>query len=292
MQIQNLRVLITGPARGIGAETARQLAAQGAKLALVGLEPDLLKTLCEQLGPEHIWLECDVSDSAAMKRSVETAVKAFGGLDVVIANAGICCIGTVAIAPIEALIKTVEVNLIGVINTVHTTLPAITETRGYYLLISSSSATIPSPGAAVYSATKSAVEDFGTALRLELFHKGIAVGVAMPSWIESDMFQDQLTDLESFNGMIGRLPWPLNIITSVEKCAELMVDAVKHRQSKLFIPSSLWLVAFFRQFIKSLFMNYFLRKNLHQYIPECENEVTNLGRSFGVNSMGTRPLNK
>ena len=82
-------VLITGAARGIGAETARRLAARGARVALLGLEPEELARVAAECGPSAIWIEVDVTDRDAIKAAVDEAAERMGGLDVAIANAGI-----------------------------------------------------------------------------------------------------------------------------------------------------------------------------------------------------------
>ncbi|HEX8189553.1 MAG TPA: SDR family NAD(P)-dependent oxidoreductase, partial [Pyrinomonadaceae bacterium] len=181
-EIRDKVVLITGPARGIGAETARQLAARGARLSLVGLEPELLAALAAELGGGHVWFECDVTDQSALERAVAGTVEAAGGIDVDVANAGVASNGTVAVGPVEALVRTIDVNLTGVVRTVSATLPHVTERRGYYLLVSSAAALAPYPGISAYAAAKSGVEQFGNVLRLELAHRGVGVGVAHPSW--------------------------------------------------------------------------------------------------------------
>src|SRR5215217_1798418 len=201
-------VLVTGPARGIGAETARQLAARGARLALVGLEPERLAALAAELGAGHRWFACDVTDQAALERAVAGTVEAFGGIDVVVANAGIASSGTVAVTPAAALARTIEVNLTGVVRTVSATLPHVTARRGYYLLVSSAAALAPFPGISTYAAAKSGVEQFGNVLRLELAHKGVAVGVAHPSWIDTDLVRDAQSDLAGFRELLGKLPGP------------------------------------------------------------------------------------
>ena len=110
-------VLVTGAARGIGAETARAAAARGARLALVGLEPEALAAVAASLGPAHTWQECDVTDQAALDRAVACVAETLGGIDVVVANAGVANNGTVAANPVAALARTIEVNLIGVVRT-------------------------------------------------------------------------------------------------------------------------------------------------------------------------------
>ena len=82
-------VLITGAARGLGAETARRVAARGANVALVGLEPEELERVAAQCGTNAAWFECDVTDTEALERAVAGTVERFGGIDVVMANAGI-----------------------------------------------------------------------------------------------------------------------------------------------------------------------------------------------------------
>src|SRR5919107_3570918 len=160
-QIDGKVVLITGPARGIGAETARRLAARGARLSLVGLEPELLAALAAELGEGHVWFECDVTDQTALERAVAGTAEALGGIDVVIANAGVASNGTVAVTPVDALVRVIEVNLIGVVRTVSATLAHVTERRGYYLLVSSAAALAALPGLSAYAASKSGVEFFG-----------------------------------------------------------------------------------------------------------------------------------
>ena len=86
----------------------------GCRVALVGLEPELLAAVADELGPEHLWVEADVTDADALKAAVQRTVDTFGGLDVAVANAGIAPLTTVSTAPAEALSRTIEVNLIGV----------------------------------------------------------------------------------------------------------------------------------------------------------------------------------
>jgi NAD(P)-dependent dehydrogenase (short-subunit alcohol dehydrogenase family) len=281
--------LITGPARGIGAETARALAAKGARLSLVGLEPERLSALSAGLGAGHVWFECDVTDQAALDRAVAATVAALGSIDVVIANAGIASNGTVAVTPADALARTIEVNLTGVVRTVSATLPHVERQRGYYLLVSSAAALAPLPGLSAYAASKSGVEQFGNALRLEVAHKGVGVGVAHPCWVDTDLVRDARQELKSFNEMLRALPWPFNSVTSVETCAAAFVRAVERRRRKVYVPGSLGPLAFFRQFFASPLSEYVTGRHARRIIPQAEREVLALGRSFGLNSMGIAP---
>lgn len=278
-------VLITGAARGIGAELARMLAARGAHLSLVGLEPDRLAALARELGDRHVWFECDVTDQVALERAVEATAQTLGGIDVVVANAGIACNGTVAISPVDALVRTIEVNLIGVVRTVSATLPHVTAARGYYLLISSAAALAPLPGISTYAAAKSGVEQFGNVLRLEVAHKGVGVGIAHPSWIDTDMVRDVQRDLVSFNKMLAVLPWPFGSITSVKTCAAALVKAIDRRKRKVYVPGALAPLAALRYLLASPLSEYVMRRHARRLIPQAEREVLSLDRSFGLNSV-------
>jgi NAD(P)-dependent dehydrogenase (short-subunit alcohol dehydrogenase family) len=122
-------VLITGAARGIGAALARKAAARGARVALVGLEPEQLAAVADELGPQHLWVEADVTDAAALKAAVQRTVDTFGGLDIVVANAGIAPLTTVMTSSAHALARTIEVNLVGAMLTTHAALPEIAKRR-------------------------------------------------------------------------------------------------------------------------------------------------------------------
>jgi NAD(P)-dependent dehydrogenase (short-subunit alcohol dehydrogenase family) len=279
-------VLITGPARGIGAETARQLAARGARLSLVGLEPGRLEALAAELGEGHVWFECDVTKQETLERAVAGTVEALGGVDVVVANAGIGSHGTVAVTPVEALVRTIEVNLIGVVRTVSATLPHVAARGGYYLLISSAAALAPLAGISTYAAAKSGVEQFGNVLRLELAHRGVGVGVAHPSWIDTDLVRDAQADLQSFNEVLKTLPGPFGRLTPVEECGAAFVRAIERRRRKIYVPRSLGPLASIRQLFASPLMEYVWMRRAGRLLPQSEREVLALGRHFGAHSMG------
>jgi short-subunit dehydrogenase len=280
-------VLITGPARGIGAELARMLAARGARLSLVGLEPERLAALARELGDRHVWFECDVTDQPALERAVAGTVDALGGIDVVVANAGIASNSTVASGRVDALVRTIEVNLSGVVRTVSATLPHVTEARGYYLLVSSAAALAPLPGISTYAAAKSGVEQFGNVLRLEVAHKGVRVGVAHPSWIDTDMVRDAQHDLSSFNEMLATLPWPFRSVTPVKTCAAAFVKAIERRRRKVYVPAALAPIAALRYLLANPLSEYVIGRNARRLVPQAEGEAAGLNRSFGLNSVET-----
>ena len=279
-------VFITGPARGIGAETARRLASRGARLSLAGLEPELLAALASELGAGHVWFECDVTDQSALERAAAGTVEALGRIDVVIANAGVASNGTVAVGPVEALVRTIDVNLTGVVRTVCATLAHVVESRGYYLLVSSAAALAPFPGISTYAAAKSGVEQFGNVLRLELAHKGVAVGVAHPSRVYTDMVRDAREDLAGFSELLGKLPGPFGRVTPLGDCAEAFVRAVERRKRKVYVPRTLAAAAVLRQFFTSTVADYLMGRQTRKTLPQVEAQVRALGRPFGAHSCG------
>ena len=280
-------VFITGPARGIGAELARVLAGRGARLALVGLEPGRLQALAAELGSGHAWFECDVTDQAALAGAADGAVAKLGGIDVVVANAGIASHGTVAVTPVEAMARVIEVNLTGVLRTVSATLPHVTARKGYYLLISSAAALAAMPGLAAYAAAKSGVEQFANALRLEVAHKGVAVGSAHPCWIDTDLVRDARHDLGAFDRLLRRLPGPFGTVTSVQECGAALLRGIEGRKRKVFVPRSLAFFSAIRQLLGSPLAESVLRRDARRLLPEMESEVSTLGRSFGEHSVET-----
>jgi short-subunit dehydrogenase len=277
-------VLVTGAARGIGAETARAAAARGARVALVGLEPERLAALAADLGRGHAWHECDVTDQAALERAVAAMAEALGGIDVVVANAGVANHGTVAANPVTALARTIEVDLVGVVRTVSATLPHVTRGRGHYLLVSSAAAFTALPGMACYCAAKAGVEQFGNALRLELAHKGVTVATAHPSWVETDLVRDLRDDLPVLRRTLRRLPGPLGVSTTAAACAEAFVDGIERRRRRVYVPRTLAGVQAMRTLFAGPVADLVLRRRARALVPELEREVARLGRSFGRHS--------
>ncbi|MGU3292689.1 short-chain dehydrogenase/reductase [Williamsia sp. M5A3_1d] len=234
-------VVITGGASGIGAATARLLASKGAHVAILDRSDAAASAagaLPRAKGNRHIGLRTDVTDSASVTAAVAAVVDEYGCIDVVIANAGVAEAGTVAVTPIDALVRTVEVNLIGVMRTVHAALPHVIAQRGHILLVSSAAALKNVPGGSAYAASKAGVEWFGGSLRLEVAHKGVSVGVAHPAWIRTPMYEAQ-DKIDAVREGIQRLPWPFSVVTDVDDCAAAFVTGIEKRSRKVYVPAAL-----------------------------------------------------
>ena len=279
-------VLITGAARGIGAQTARVAAARGARLALAGLEPERLEALAAELGPGHAWFACDVTDQASVDAAVAGTVERLGGIDIVLANAGIGANGTLAIAPVDVLLRVIDVNLNGVVRTVAAALPHVTDRRGYVMITASSASFGALPGMTTYCAAKAGVEHFANSLRLELAHKGVAVGTIHPAWIDTDLVRDQKQESELFDEAIAKLPGPAGAQVSVEECAEAIADGMERRRRKVFVPRGGVALSVLKPLITSAAVDWLPRRQARRAVPRLEAETLARGTWFGATSMG------
>jgi NAD(P)-dependent dehydrogenase (short-subunit alcohol dehydrogenase family) len=180
------RVLITGAARGIGAATARRLHKKGARVALIGLEPELLETVARDCG-DAPWRECDVTDREAVEAAIDELVTELGGLDIVMANAGVAAQLPIVGGDPAVMERTLAVNVLGVYYTLRAAGPHIAHKDGYALAVASLAAAVHLPLLGAYSASKAAVEAIGDSLRIELAPSGARVGVAYFAELDTDM---------------------------------------------------------------------------------------------------------
>ena len=183
--LPGMRILITGAARGIGAATAKRLHERGAKVVLAGIEPELLAQVAADCG-DSLAVPCDVRDRRQVEAAVAAAVDRMGGLDVVIANAGVAALTPIAGDP-AIFERTIDVNLIGVYYTLRAAAPHISHDRGYALSIASLAAAVQPPLMGAYCAAKAGVEALSNTLRIELSPTGARVGVAYFGELDTDM---------------------------------------------------------------------------------------------------------
>jgi NAD(P)-dependent dehydrogenase (short-subunit alcohol dehydrogenase family) len=228
-------VFITGAARGIGAETARRAAAAGANVALVGLEPEELQRVAAQCGSNAAAFECDVTDWDALERAVQGTIDRFGGIDVVMANAGIAPAGMVRSVDPAAFERTVEINLLGVWRTVRASLPQVIERKGYVLVTASLAAAIHGPGMAAYAAAKAGAEAFADSLRTEVKHLGVDVGVAYFGFIDTDMVR--ATDAHPALGALrANAGGPIAKTYPVSQVGKAVVEGMEKRSRWVVVP--------------------------------------------------------
>ena len=161
---------------------------EGATLALVGLEPDELKKVAEDCGPDAGWWEADVTDTESLRTAVEAIAERYGRIDVVMANAGIAAPGFTRSMDPKVWERVLDVDLYGVWRTVHLTLPHLLESKGYLLLVSSLAAIVHIPGTRVVQRRPRPVSRrWATRCAPELKHLGVGVGVAHMTFVDTDM---------------------------------------------------------------------------------------------------------
>ncbi|MGB3284637.1 SDR family oxidoreductase [Mycolicibacter algericus] len=273
-------IFITGGAHGIGADTARRLHAQGAKLVLTDLDQAQLTAFADELGGDRVLtLAADVRDLDAMQAAADAAVERFGRIDTVVANAGIASYGSLLAVDPEAFRRVIDVNLVGVFNTVRATLPAIVERRGYVLIVSSLAAFAAAPGMIPYDASKAGAEHLANALRLEVAHLGVTVGSAHMSWIDTALVRDTKSDLSTFGELLAKLPWPLNKTTSVAECVDAFVDGIENRRTRVYCPRWVGLFRWLKPLLSSGVAEGQIGKVAAEMLPRMDAEVAALGRS-------------
>jgi NAD(P)-dependent dehydrogenase (short-subunit alcohol dehydrogenase family) len=276
-------VLISGGANGIGLEVAGRLHDKGAKLVLTDVDEDRLNEVAARFGDERVLTAvADVRDLAAMELAVARGVAQFGGIDVVIANAGIATAGSVLGVDPKAFKTLIDVNVVGVFHTVRAALPSVIERRGYVLVVSSAAAYAAAPGMAPYDASKAATEHFANALRLEVAHRGVDVGSAHMLWIDTPLVREGKADSPAFKEMLARLPGPLGKTTSVEKCGELFVKGIEDRKRQINCPRWVGLLRWLKPLLSTPLGESATLKSVPELLPKMDAEVAALGRSMSA----------
>ncbi|WP_367042819.1 SDR family oxidoreductase [Streptomyces sp. Je 1-332] len=225
--------VVTGAARGVGELLARKLSARGAKVALVGLEPDELKQVAGRLHTEAEAWHADVTDHDAMARVAQEVKERFGKVDIVVANAGVANGGPFVESDPDAWRRVIEVNLIGSAVTGRAFLPVLMESRGYLLQIASLAAITPAPMMTAYCASKSGVEAYAHCLRAEVGYKGVKVGVGYLSWTDTDMVRGA-DENDVMRELRQRLPWPSNKTYPLGPAVDRIVAGIERRSSHVY----------------------------------------------------------
>ncbi|MBM7113748.1 SDR family oxidoreductase [Archangium primigenium] len=180
-------VVITGASSGIGEELAVALAARGARLVLAARDATALERVrerCERAGGRALVVPTDVSDPEACRRLVERAVEAFGGIDVLVNNAGVVMRGRFEqVTDLSVFERLMRVNYLGSVYCTHHALPHLKARRGLLVAVSSLTGKSGVPGRSGYSATKHAMQGFFDSLRIELLGSGVDVFVVCPGFV-------------------------------------------------------------------------------------------------------------
>ncbi|WP_330252994.1 short-chain dehydrogenase/reductase [Nocardia sp. NBC_00565] len=231
-------VLITGAAQGIGRELATILHRRGASIAVVDIDETGAEAAAATLGHRSVAIGADVADREGMAKAITRTVEHFGGLDVVVANAGV--------VPAPATLRTmagrdfdrvIDINLTGVFNTVHPALDHIVAARGHIAVISSCAAFAPGMGGAPYMVSKAGVEQLGRALRVELAPHGATAGVSYFGIVDTEMTHATLDRDDLGRALDSLLPWPLNVRITAAEAARVIAGGIDRRAARTIAPT-------------------------------------------------------
>ncbi|MFI2781074.1 SDR family oxidoreductase [Streptomyces sp. ALB3] len=238
--LQGRVAVVTGAARGLGAAVARELGSRGVTVALLGREEAGLARVRDSLpGRAQCW-EVDVADEAGMARAADDVRERLGPASIVVANAGLAEGGPFAGSDPATWRRVIEVNLIGSSITARVFLPHLLATRGYYLQIASLASIGAAPMMSAYCASKAGVESFAHALRAELAHQHVGVGIGYMNWTETDMIRD--ADRQPvLRELRAHMPRPARKVYPAKTVARRMVRAVERRSAAVYAPG--WLRA-------------------------------------------------
>ncbi len=229
--------IVTGAARGIGFGVAQALARRGAAIVVVDLKQGAADSAASQLPGPGLAFAADVTDRGAMQRVVASVVDQRGGVDIVVANAGVASRGaTVRAMNGEAFDRVLAVNLGGVYNTAIASLQQIAQRRGHIVVISSVYAFLNGLGTAPYAMSKAGVEQLGRALRIELVPHGAGASVAYFGFIDTEMVRIGI-DADPLAGkMFDSMPKVLRKRLTPAQAGEAVARGIEKRAPRIIVP--------------------------------------------------------
>jgi len=232
LDLRGARTILTGASSGIGWALVHQLARQGARLVLASRDQARLDALAAELraqGGEAVVVPTDVTDAGQRTRLVETALTSFGGLDVLINNAGVGAMGFFVDAKEDVLRRVFEVNFFATTELTRLALPHLE--RGHNAMVVNIASVLGRraiPGCTEYCASKFALVGWSEGLRAELASRGVGVLVVCPGSIETSFRQNLLESRLRF-GYYKRQRM------TAERCAQLIVQAMQQRRHEVVI---------------------------------------------------------
>lgn len=242
--LQGKAVLITGASAGIGAAVARELAAHGANLVLTARRLDRLEKLAEELAPRTnvVVLATDVTRDGDVELAVAAAERAFGKLDIAIANAGFAVTGRLDRLTLDDHRRQLETNVFGVLRTIYASLPALRRAHGQVVIMGSIAGHVPTPTTGPYNMSKFALRALAEVLHDEVREDGVAVTLLSPGFVVSEISRvDNQGRLHDRDG--SRVPEWLRM--PADEAARQIVDAVAQRKREAIITAHGKIAVFF-----------------------------------------------
>jgi NADP-dependent 3-hydroxy acid dehydrogenase YdfG len=225
-------VFITGSAHGIGAATARRLAAKGYRLALTDIDASALKSLCAELGEAAFGHALDVTDPAQLEAALDAAWRYYGSVDVVIGNAGKLNCGFILDQSAEDVRQHFEINVMGIVNGFKAAFPRLEQQgHGHLITIASLASFVPVAGQVTYCASKHAVRAIHYGFVQENRGSPVALSIIHPGAVDTDMTRQML------GNPAGALAFADKSVTA-EDVAATIEKAIRTRKRELMVPAS------------------------------------------------------
>jgi NAD(P)-dependent dehydrogenase (short-subunit alcohol dehydrogenase family) len=201
MELEGKRTLVTGAARGLGLAIAKLFTERGARLALADMDGAAVEQAAHEVGGGAISLRCDVSKADDVKQAIADTVAAFGGLDVMVNNAGIEISKPIPETGDDEFAQLMAVNVGGVFYGIKYAVPALAQSGGCIINMSSVAGLAGVPLLGAYSASKAAVIRLSQTAAIELRDAGIRVNAVCPSFIQTEMVDRLVAPFEAATGV-------------------------------------------------------------------------------------------
>jgi NAD(P)-dependent dehydrogenase (short-subunit alcohol dehydrogenase family) len=258
-------LLITGAGSGIGAATAAELHRCGAIVVLQDCDAAGLQTTAAALGGDVLTAQGDVTSMADCQAAVAATLARHGRLDVVWANAGMASFGPLAHTEPLAWRRCIDVNVMGVFNTVRSALPAVMAQRGYVLVTASAASFAHAPAMSAYAASKAAVEAMCNAWRIELAAHGVGVGAIHAHWVTTPLVTEGALH-PAFARLRQTMPGVMNRETPAAAAAVMIADGIERRRRRIWVPG--WVRAL--HWLRALLHTPVAERELLRAAPEME----------------------
>lgn len=242
-------VIITGGSSGIGKALAEVFGSAGSKILITGRDLNALSAVTEELKNKGISIEslqCDASIEADNKRMAEEALRRFGKIDILVANAGITMRALFDDVDLDVIRKVMDINFYGAVYAVKHCLPEIKKNKGSVIGISSIAGYRGLPARTGYSASKFALNGFLEALRTELLKTDVHVLTACPGFTASNIRKRSLTRDGSYQ---GESPRQEEKMMTAEECAQHIYNATLKRKKILILTGQGKLTVFLNKWL-------------------------------------------
>ena len=240
--------LVTGASSGIGAALARELAREGADVALLARRADRLAALAteiEGLGRRAVAIPCDVTVDGDLERAVGKTHAALGPIGVAVANAGFGVVGPVETLTLADYRRQFETNVFGVLRTIYATLADLKATRGHLVLLGSVTGYLATPGSSPYAMSKFAVRGLAEALGHELAPRGVSVTLISPGFVATEIHQ--VDNRGMVRPRAGASQAPRWLLMPAPRAARQIARAVARRRREAVITGHAKLAVFLQR---------------------------------------------